>query len=342
MQIFLRTLTGKTVTLDVSKHDSIEHIKRCIQEKEGVLSQDQRLVFSGKELEDESTLDKYGIQEHDTLHLLLFLRGGSGPTRVTRIAYRIGHVKFPRYTTFKFRHNVLSRTFDLMIEDLPDVPGLNLIGGSLMPTAPVAPVFSAKSSGNKTPAKSGKSDPKGSPPPPPTNITSTTGFVRLPPPKKVILPNLRLRHFAITETVDPYSRSEEQKQFWFMTEPLLVPTYCTLINNVLTGFYYGYTFELELQGRGFRLDMEENNTLLGLHLGHTHRYDYRLPPTITANPFGDTKTQVQLKGYDLQELRRVIAELKKFRRIDPFKGKGVRLEGEIVKMKKTKRISAKK
>ncbi|KAJ1461156.1 ubiquitin-related domain-containing protein [Pelagophyceae sp. CCMP2097] len=76
MQLFVKTLSGKTISVEVEESDKIEDVKKMIEAKEGIPPEQQRLIFAGKQLDGHKTLMDYGVEEGSSFAMVLRLRGG--------------------------------------------------------------------------------------------------------------------------------------------------------------------------------------------------------------------------------------------------------------------------
>ncbi|MDX1485570.1 MAG: 50S ribosomal protein L6 [Alphaproteobacteria bacterium] len=128
-----------------------------------------------------------------------------------------------------------------------------------------------------------------------------------------------------TVTVLPRDDSKQAQTMWGMSR--------TLVNNVVIGVSEGFSKRLEIQGVGYRAQVE-GKTLV-LQLGFSHDIRYPIPEGITINC--ERPTAIEVSGVDRQKVGQVASEIRAFRPPEPYKGKGVRYEGEYILRKEGKK-----
>jgi large subunit ribosomal protein L6 len=117
----------------------------------------------------------------------------------------------------------------------------------------------------------------------------------------------------------------------------------TLINNMVEGVTKGHVKTLEILGVGYRATMEGKNLLL--NMGYSHPVRVAAPAGVTFEVVADEKArtqQIKISGSDKQAVGQISADIRKVRKPEPYKGKGIRYQGEVVKLKAGKRAAAKK
>ena len=126
---------------------------------------------------------------------------------------------------------------------------------------------------------------------------------------------------AVTDdkvSVTPRGNSKRARQQWGMSR--------TMIANLVTGVSEGFKKELEITGVGYRAQMQGN--VLKLNLGLSHDVDYQAPDGITIK--APKQTEIVVEGIDQQTVGQVAAEIREWRKPEPYKGKGIRYKGEFI------------
>lgn len=125
--------------------------------------------------------------------------------------------------------------------------------------------------------------------------------------------------------VKPANDSKQARAFWGMHR--------TLVQNLVTGVTEGFSKTLEITGVGYRANLQGKN--LKLQLGYSHDVDFPVPEGITiATP---DQTTVQISGIDRQKVGQVAAEIRRWRKPEPYKGKGIKYRGEFIFRKEGKK-----
>jgi large subunit ribosomal protein L6 len=126
-------------------------------------------------------------------------------------------------------------------------------------------------------------------------------------------------------TVAPKDESKRARAMWGTTR--------ALVNNMVTGVATGFTRNLEINGVGYRAAVQGSN--LNLQLGYSHDIPYPIPPGIRITC--ERPTAITISGADRQRVGQVAAEIRAFRPPEPYKGKGIKYSGEIIRRKEGKK-----
>ena len=128
-----------------------------------------------------------------------------------------------------------------------------------------------------------------------------------------------------TVTITPRGKSKRARQQWGMSR--------TMVANLVTGVTDGFKKELEIQGVGYRANMQGNT--LRLNLGLSHDVDYTPPAGVTVT--APKQTEIIVEGIDEQEVGQVAANIRAWRKPEHYKGKGIRYKGEFIFRKEGKK-----
>ena len=165
----------------------------------------------------------------------------------------------------------------------------------------------------------------------PSNVTATieNGQLSVKGPKGTLAMALRDEISYTLEdgsiSVKPANPTKAARAFWGMQR--------TLVQNLITGVTDGYTKVLEITGVGYRANSQGKN--LKLQLGYSHDVDYAIPEGIEIKT--PDNTTVEVIGIDKQQVGQVAAEIRRWRKPEPYKGKGIKYRGEFIFRKEGKK-----
>jgi large subunit ribosomal protein L6 len=165
----------------------------------------------------------------------------------------------------------------------------------------------------------------------PSGVTATieSGQLSVKGPKGTLaMPLADLVTYAIEDgaiSVTPANNSKQARSFWGMQR--------TLVQNLVTGVTEGYTKVLDITGVGYRANSQGKT--LKLQLGYSHDVDYAVPAGIEIKT--PDNTTVEISGIDKQMVGQVAAEIRRWRKPEPYKGKGIKYRGEFIFRKEGKK-----
>ena len=137
---------------------------------------------------------------------------------------------------------------------------------------------------------------------------------------------VRIREEDKVLQLEPVNESRRAQAMWGTTRSLL--------NNMVEGVSRGFERRLNLVGVGYRASAQENSAV-NLTLGFSHPVSYRMPEGVTCET--PTVTEIILRGIDKQVVGQAAAEIRAFRKPEPYKGKGIRYANEVISLKETKK-----
>lgn len=148
------------------------------------------------------------------------------------------------------------------------------------------------------------------------------------PKGTLAMPLSDLINYEVAEgsiSVRPANDSREARAFWGMQR--------TLVQNLITGVTEGFTKVLEITGVGYRANSQGKN--LKLQLGYSHDVDFAVPEGIEIKT--PDNTTIEISGIDKQQVGQVAAEIRRWRKPEPYKGKGIKYRGEYIFRKEGKK-----